>query len=75
MHDHKNGHNSWMMWLMMLPCALILIFTLVGSGKILSGGGWKWLTGIGFMVGIHALIMKFMRKHDKNKTDKMKEKD
>lgn len=70
----RNGHNSWMMWLMMLPCAFILIFTLVSSGKILNGGSWKWLVGIGFMIGIHALMMKFMHKHNKSKTEKTKEK-
>lgn len=75
MHSHNNDsnnkHNSWMMWVMMLPCILIAIVAIAGSGKIFSGDNWQWLIGIGLMIGIHILMMKFMPGHDeKTSTEK-----
>ena len=65
-NNNGNGkHSSWMMWLMMLPCILIAIVAITGSGKIFSSGNWQWLIGIGLMIGLHVLMMKFMPGHKK----------
>lgn len=84
MHNHDNnnqGHNSKMMWLMMLPCLLIPVIFLVVSGRGLGSitGNYQWILSIAFMIGIHVLMMKFMHgSHDrepvKMKDEKIEEK-
>lgn len=61
-HNDNQGHDSKMMWLMMLPCLFLPVIFVVISGKGLSAifGNWQWITSIVFMIGIHALMMKFM---------------
>lgn len=59
-----------MMWLMMLPCMLLPIIFLLISGRGLSAFSWQLFVGIAFMVGIHALMMKFM--HNSNEATGIK---
>lgn len=71
MHNHdNNGHDMKMMWLMMLPCMLMPVIFLLISGKGLSAFSWQLFAGIALMVGIHALMMKFM--HNSNETTGVK---
>ena len=74
MHNHKDnqGHDSKMMWLMMLPCLLLPIVFVVISGKGLGAifGNWQWISSIVLMIGIHALMMKFM--HNSNEATGIK---
>lgn len=69
MHDHNNknnGHN-WMMWIMMLPCFLLLLVVLIGGGKIWSGNNWQPLLWFGFMILAHVAMMKFMHGPESSK--------
>jgi len=58
MHNHgnnngTNGHDSKMMWLMMLGCMLpVLILTLGGSG-LFQEYRWVVLAGVGAMIAVH----------------------
>ncbi|MDD5463634.1 MAG: hypothetical protein PHP62_00615 [Candidatus Moranbacteria bacterium] len=64
-NNGHGGHDSKMMWLMMLPCLLLPIIFVVISGRGLSAifGNWQWITSIAFMIGIHVVMMKFMHGH------------
>ncbi len=64
-HDDNQGHNSKMMWLMMLPCLLIPVIFVIVSGRGLGSiiGNWQWIASIAFMIGIHLVMMKFMGGH------------
>lgn len=58
--DHRNGnHSMGMMWLMMLGCALPIIFTLFAGSSRLSSVVWV-LLGFGAMFGIHVWMMRRM---------------
>lgn len=63
-HNHNNnqGHDSKLMWLMMLPCLLLPVIFIIISGKGLGAisGNWQWIASIAFMIGIHVLMMRFM---------------
>ena len=59
MHNHDEKDGNWMMWAMMLCCAvplvLILLFGL--GGKALGASTWVILGGIAVMLATHFLMM------------------
>ena len=63
MHNHGNnnsagGHDSKMMWLMMLACLVPIIFLAFIGGGTGRSSIW-WLLGAGaVMLGMHALAMR-----------------
>ncbi len=63
MHNHGNsndsgGHDSKMMWMMMLGCMLPIIFLAFTGGGAGRGSIW-WLLGAGaVMLGVHAFAMR-----------------
>lgn len=62
MHNHSNnsygGHDSKMMWMMMLACFLPIIFLAFTGGGAGQSSIW-WLLGVGaVMLGIHAFAMR-----------------
>ena len=67
MHNHNDGqgHDSKMMWLMMLPCLLLPVAFVVFSGRGLGSilGNWQWIASIAVIIGIHIIMMKFMHEH------------
>lgn len=73
MHNHSNnssgGHDSKMMWLMMLACFVPIIF-LAFTGGVGRNSIW-WLLGAGaVMLGLHAFAMRGHGSHShKDDTD------
>ncbi len=60
MHNHNpDKDDSWMMWMMVICCAipLILLLILGFGGKNLGASNWLVLGGVGLMVLFHFLIM------------------
>lgn len=63
MHNHGNnngngGHDSKMMWLMMLACFVPIIFLTFTGGGAGRNSTW-WLLGAGaVMLGLHAFAMR-----------------
>ena len=84
MHVHdENKQSSWMMWVMMLCCALPLLLILIfgAGGKALGFPTWVVIGGIAVMAVAHFFMMGRPRKHtdsghemtgeeDKNKENK-----
>lgn len=74
-HDNNHGHDSKMMWLMILPCLIVLITVLFISGKgIGSAANWQWIFSIAAMIGAHVLMMKFMHGHGESGSGNKEEK-
>lgn len=65
MHDHNNKENSWMMWAMMICCALpfFLILIIGERGKELGTSAWIIFGGVAIMVIIHIFMMSRLHKH------------
>lgn len=79
-HNDKNQGHGLMMWLMMIPCFLLLGIALIG-GKIWNNNNWQLLSGFGVMILVHVIMMKFMHgsgdgcsNHDGVKDDAAKSK-
>lgn len=78
MHNHDNDkQSSWMMWAMMICCALpifILIFGL--GGKALGVQTWVVIGGVAVMIIVHFFMMR-SHKHidEKQKMADKEEKD
>jgi fatty acid desaturase len=59
MHNHDEKNDNWMMWVMMLCCAvplLLIVFFGLG-GKALGAPTWVVLGGIAVMVIAHFFMM------------------
>ena len=84
MHDHndnsKGGGHKGMMWMMVICCAIPLVFILVlgAGGKELGASTWVILGGVAVMVLAHFFMMGKSHKHSdgeaKNKDTKDKSK-
>ena len=79
MHNHNSekGHDSKMMWMMVICCvAPILFITLLGSG-VATVGVSKWVIfgGIAVLVIVHFFIMGRSRKCCSNKPEIIDAKD
>ena len=84
MHNHgENKQSPWMMWAMVLCCAmpLVLILILGTSGKASGAPTWVIFSLIAVMIIAHFFMMSKSHKHsdkgssvagneDKNKEDK-----
>ena len=59
MHNHDGKSASWMMWVMIICCALPLVFiVLLGAGgKALEVSSWVTIVGIGLMLLVHFFMM------------------
>ncbi|MBI4089919.1 MAG: hypothetical protein HY421_00785 [Candidatus Kerfeldbacteria bacterium] len=64
MHDHRR-HDSKMMWVMLLACALpLLLVSLAGTNR----SPVLWFTvGLGGMLLLHGTIMRSMHRSSQNK--------
>lgn len=65
MHDHDGKDDSWMMWIMMLCCAVpLLLVILFGlGGRALGTPTWVLLGGVAVMVLAHFFVMNRSPKH------------
>jgi fatty acid desaturase len=82
MHNHDGKSDNWMMWVMLICCAVpLLIIVLFGfGGKALGFPTWIVLGGVAVMVIAHFFMMGRLHKHsdkdqiadgeDKNKDSK-----
>ena len=76
MYNHNGKDDSWMMWVMMICCAVpLLIIVLFGfGGKAFGAPTWAVLGGIAVMIVAHFFMMGRSHKHsggeDKNKDGK-----
>ena len=59
MHNHNGKDDSWMMWVMMICCAIpLLAIVLFGfGGKAFGAPTWVVLGGIAVMVIAHFFLM------------------
>ena len=79
MHNHDEKSGNGMMWMMVVCCALPLVFVFLGGGALFAGGsaifagGYFWPV----LIGIGALAWGWMmfRGHRRNKTDGSKKDD
>ena len=73
-NDNKQGSGNGMMWMMVLCCAIPLVFILLfgTGGKALGAPTWIVFGGIAVMIIAHFFMMGKSRGHsgDKNKDDK-----
>jgi len=69
MHNHNEKNNNWMMWAMMLCCALPLLLILVFgvSGKALGSPTWVIFGGVAVMIIIHFFMMSRSHKQSDEK--------
>jgi membrane protein YdbS with pleckstrin-like domain len=71
MHDHDGKDDSWMMWVMMIRCAVLLVLVALFAlgGKASGAPAWVVIGGVAIMVIAHFFIMGRSQKHfDKNKS-------
>lgn len=74
MHNHDGKDGSWMMWVMMICCAVpLLLIVLFGlGGKAFGAPTWVVIGGIAVMVVAHFFMMGRSHKHsdeEKSVTD------
>lgn len=74
MHNHDGKDGSWMMWVMMICCAVpLLLIVLFGlGGKSLGAPTWVVIGGVAVMVIAHFFMMGRSHKHsdeEKSVTD------
>ena len=63
-HNHNNSDsNSLMMWLMVLCCALPIIFLVLFSGKAISLSSWFIFGAMAIFLIIHFWMMKRSHNH------------
>jgi cell division protein FtsW (lipid II flippase) len=74
MHNHDNDkQSSWMIWIMVICCAVPLLFVvLFGIGGKASGAPiWIIIGGVVVMIGTHFFMMgRSRRRSDSEKDDK-----
>ena len=65
MHNHNGKDDSWMMWVMMICCAVpLLLIVLFGlGGKAFGASTWVVIGGIAVMIIAHFFIMGRSHKH------------
>jgi high-affinity Fe2+/Pb2+ permease len=65
MHNHDGKDGSWMMWVMMICCAVPLLFIVLFGlgGKALGAPTWIVIGGIAVMVIAHFFMMGKSHKH------------
>ena len=65
MHNHDGKDGSWMMWVMMICCAvpLVLIVLFGLGGKAFGAPTWVVVGGIAVMVIAHFFMMGRSHKH------------
>ena len=65
MHNHDGKNDNWMMWTMMICCAVpLLLIALFGFGGIALGAKtWVIIGGIAVMIVVHFLMMGRSHKH------------
>lgn len=65
MHNHDGKDGNWMMWAMMICCAVpLLLLVLFGlGGKALGAPTWIILGGVAVMVIAHFFMMGRSHKH------------
>ena len=65
MHNHDGKDGNWMMWVMMVCCAVpLLLIVLFGlGGKAFGASTWVVIGGIAVMVIAHFFIMGRSHKH------------
>jgi len=65
MHNHDKKDGNWMMWAMMICCAVpLLLIVLFGlGGRVLGAPTWIVIGGIAVMVIAHFFIMGKSHKH------------
>jgi cell division protein FtsW (lipid II flippase) len=74
MHNHDEKDGSWMMWVMMICCAVpLLLIALFGlGGKAFGAPTWVVIGGVAVMVIAHFWMMS--KKHkDHNEDSKSKD--
>lgn len=74
MHNHDEKDGNWMMWVMMICCAVpLLLIVLFGlGGKAFGAPTWIVIGGIAVMVIAHFFMMGRSHKHsneEKSVTD------
>jgi len=69
MHNHDGKDGSWMMWVMMICCAvpLVLIVLFGLGGKAFGAPTWVVIGGIAVMVIAHFFMMGRSHKHSDEK--------
>ena len=69
MHNHEGKDGSWMMWVMMICCAIpLLLIVLFGfGGKAFGAPTWVVVGGIAVMVIAHFFMMSRTHKHSDEK--------
>lgn len=60
--NNKNNHSK-LMWLMMVPCGLLVLILLFQSKSAID---WSLLLFLGVCIGGHFLMMRGMHNTDKN---------
>lgn len=75
MHNHNGKDGNWMMWVMMICCAVPLLIVLFGlGGKAFGAPTWIVLGGVAVMLIAHFWMMS--KKHkDHNIDGKAKDED
>ncbi len=65
MHNHDGKDGSWMMWVMMICCAVpLLLIVLFGlGGKAFGAPTWVVVGGIALMMLAHFFMMGRSHKH------------
>lgn len=65
MHNHDEKNGSWMMWVMMICCAvpLLLIILLGLGGKSFGAPTWVVIGGVAVMAIAHFFMMGRSHKH------------
>lgn len=65
MHNHDGKDGSWMMWVMMICCAVpLLLIVLFGlGGKAFGAPTWVVIGGVAVMVIAHFFMMGRSHKH------------
>ncbi len=78
MHNHDGKNDNWMMWVMMICCAIpLLVIVLFGfGGRALGAPTWIILGAIAVMVIFHFISMGKSHKHsDEEQTTDGEKKD
>ena len=66
MHDHDTQGNG-MMWMMVLCCALPVLFLVFLGGKAVGNSAWLILGAMAVVMAVHFFMMK--RSHDQSDND------
>jgi len=72
MHNHDEKSGNGMLWMMVVCCAVPILFVILGGSAIFAGGYfWPILIGIGALAWGWMMFLK----HRRNKTDDSKKDD